>query len=220
MPRVGVFTHDFKFYHDSIQLLRRWNLPFASLIDLQNVPPDVKAVLSSSKDQECSEIQFKADTPREGLRKALPALFLKNSFRELFIGIDPGPYPGIAILADGILTEAYECSSPEKLLEDITGIIYEYKYEFLEVKMGNGDIPNRDYIRRLLSEKDIHVKVVDEKYTSFPHKLHDNALSAARIAGVEENYRISPEIQNGIHRKDAYDREFITLRRAIMASQN
>ena len=220
MPRVGVFTHDFKFYHDTIQLLRRWNLPFVSLIDLQNVPPDVKAVLSSSKDQECSGILFKADTPKEGLRRALPALFLKNSFHELFIGIDPGPHPGIAVLADGILTEAHECSSPEKLLKDIIGIIHDYNYEYLEVKIGNGDIPNRDYIKRLLSENKIQVKVVDERYTSFPHKLHDNALSAARIAGVEEIYRVSPEIQSGIHRKDAYEREFVTLRRAIMASQN
>jgi len=215
MPRVGIFTHDFKFYHDSIQLLRRWNLPFVSIENLQKVPADVKIILSSTKDSERSDLQFRADTPIECLRRALPNLLLKNLFSKLYVGIDPGPYPGMAVLADGILIEAYECSSPEKLLDDVEAIISEYSYESLEVKIGDGDIPNRDYIIGLLSRNNIPVKIVDEKHTSFPHKLHDNALSAARIAGVDETYRVSPVIRKGVHRKDAYDKEFVTLRRAV-----
>ncbi len=220
MLRVGVFTHDFKFYHDSIQLLRRWKLPFVSIEDLNKVPPDVKIILSSSKDPENRNMQFKADTPIECLRKALPNLLLKSMFNRLYVGIDPGPYPGVAVLADGILTEAHECSSPEKLLSDVEDVITEYTYEYLEVKIGNGDIPNRNHIISLLSKNNIPVKIVDEKHTSFPHKLHDNALSAARIAGVDETYRISPLIRGGIRRKDAYEKEFVTLRRAVSSTTN
>lgn len=216
MARIGVFTNDFKFYRDIIRLLREWNLPFLSLEEPFSVPDDVAVVLSSSKDEFVITNQVKSDNPKQALRMSLPRLLLKESFNNLVIGIDPGPYPGLAVFGDNILTEAYECTSVENAGDEIASIVRSYSYNDLEIKIGDGDAPNRDFILDTLKPLNLRVRIVDEKNTSYPHKIHDNALSAARIAQVENKYIISNEqlIQN-IKRKYAYEREFTTLRSLV-----
>lgn len=216
MARIGVFTSDFKFYHDIIKLLKEWNLPFLSMESSESIPEDVSVVLSSSRDEFVLANQVKSDDPRQALRMSLSRLLLKDTFDSLVIGIDPGPYPGLAVFADNVLMEAYECASIDMLGNEVALIIRSYRYRDLEIKIGNGDAPNRDNIIRNLKTYNLTVRVVDEKNTSFPHKIHDNALSAARIAQVEHRYIISNEqmIQN-IKRKYAYEREFTTLRSLV-----
>lgn len=216
MARIGVFTYDFKFYRDIIHLLREWNLPFLSLEEPFSVPDDVVVVLSSSKDEFVVRNQVKSDDPRQALRMSLSRLLLKEKFQNLVIGIDPGPYPGLAVFGDNVLTEAYECTSVENAGDEIASIVSSYSYGDLDIKIGDGDAPNRDFIISTLKNRNLRVRMVDEKNTSFPHKIHDNALSAARIAQIENRYIISSEqlIQN-IKRKYAYEREFTTLKSLV-----
>lgn len=216
MARIGVFTNDFKFYRDIIRLLKEWNLPFLSLEAPFSVPDDVAVVLSSSKDVFVTANQVKSDDPKQALRMSLPRLLMKEEFHNLVIGIDPGPYPGLAVFGDNVLTEAYECTSVENAGDEIASIIHSYSYRELDIKIGDGDAPNRDFIISTLRSLNLSVRIVDEKNTSFPHKIHDNALSAARIAQVENRYIISNEqqIQN-IKRKHAYEREFTTLKSLV-----
>ena len=141
---------------------------------------------------------------------------LKEKFDTVVIGIDPGPYPGIAVFGDNVLMEAFECPSIQQIGQDVTAIVGSYAYTELQVKLGNGDAPNRDYILNALRGMELRIKVVDEQNTSFPHKIHNNALSAARIAQVEHHYTIAPELQTqNIKRKEAYEKEFVTLKRII-----
>ena len=215
MARIGVFTMDFKFYHDVIQLLKQWQLPFVSLESPENVPPDVSVILSSSRDEVSLTNQIKSEKPEDALRKSLCTFVSKDSFESLVIGIDPGPYPGVAVFADNILTEAYECPILDKLGAEIHSIINSYMYKDLEIKVGNGDAPNRDNIIKTLKDLHLKITVVDEKNTSFPHKIHDNALSAARIAQIDKMYRISENAISNQRRKTAYEREFTTLKSII-----
>lgn len=216
MARIGVFTSDFKFYHDIILLLKEWNLPFLSIESSDSIPTDVSVILSSSRDTFELENQVKSDSPIQALRMSLSRLLLKNRFDSLVIGIDPGPYPGLAVFADNVLMEAYECPSVGKIGEEIDSIVNSYSYSDMEIKVGNGDAPNRDQIIRSLELMKLKIKVVDEKNTSFPHKIHDNALSAARIAQVEHRYIISDGYQSqNMKRKYAYEREFTTLKSII-----
>ena len=108
MRRKGILTLHFKFYHDVIKDLRSWNLPFTSIESPDNVPRDVSVILSSVNDEYDLPNQIKAENPTSGIRMALPRLMNKTQFKSLVIGIDPGPKPGIAVLADGVLLEAYE----------------------------------------------------------------------------------------------------------------
>ncbi len=216
MARIGVFTSDFKFYHDIIHLLREWKLPFVSIESIDSVPDYVSVVLSSSKDEIELEHQVKADNPKQALRMSLSRLLMKEAFESLVIGIDPGPYPGLAVLADNVLTEAFECASTDIIGDEVSAIISSYNYIDLEIKIGNGDAPNRDCIIKNLNAIGLSLRIVDEKNTSFPHKIHDNALSAARIAQVEDRYVITNDrmIQN-LKRKHAYEMEFTTLKSVV-----
>lgn len=216
MARIGVFTTDFRFYRDVIQLLKEWNLPFLSIESTDSVPDDVAVILSSSRDDFSIVNQFKSETPLQALRKSLAKLLLREKFDNLIIGIDPGPYPGIAVFGDNVLLEAFECPALGQIDPEVSAIVDSYIYRDLEVKIGNGDAPNRDHILASLGAKNIRIRVVDEQNTSFPHKIHDNALSAARIAQVEDKYVITQDLQSqNIKRKDAYEKEFITLKSMI-----
>ena len=51
-----------------------------------------------------------------------------------------------------------------------------------------------------------------------PHKIHDNALSAARIAFIEgNNYPLA--VPKKFNRKDVYDKEFVTIRKLALSGR-
>ncbi len=209
MSRIGIFTFDFKFYHDVIRDLKNWNLPFASIESPQNIPGDVSVILSSVNDEHTFPNQIKAPDPTSGIRMALPRLMDKTHFKNITIGIDPGPKPGIAVIGDGVLLEAYECTSTNRIRKEIVSISRSYNYREILVKIGDGDAPNRNEIIRSIRNLGISINVIDEKNTSMPHKVHDNALSAARIAQADGSYDI--KLTDKFSRKTVFEKEFTTL---------
>lgn len=213
MSRIGIFTLDFKFYHDVIKDLKNWNLPFTSIESPESVPSDVSVVLSSVNDEESFPNQIKAVDPTSGIRKALPRLMDKTHFRSITIGIDPGPKPGIAVIGDGVLLEAYECTSTGRVRSEVISISRSYSYREIRVKIGDGDAPNRNEIMGSIGNLGISISVIDEKNTSMPHKVHDNALSAARIAKTDGSYDFTT--YDKFSRKTVFEKEFRTLLSAI-----
>ncbi len=213
MRRVGIYTHDFKFYHDIVRDLKKWNIPFFSIVDLYSIPKDISVILSSSKDQFNLPEQIKADNSLEAIRMSISLLLYKDRFVNIIIGIDPGPRPGIAVMADNVLIEAYECPTIEKIKSEILDISRSYMYEYMTIKIGNGDRPNRDLIINEI--KNIApLMIVNEENTSTPHKIHDNALSAARISLINDKYDVN-RVPLKFSRKNIYEREFTTLRSII-----
>jgi hypothetical protein len=47
-----------------------------------------------------------------------------------------------------------------------------------------------------------------------PHKIHNNALSAARIASLGSIF-VPPRNNEKISKKDVYEREFLTIQAAL-----
>ena len=213
MTRVGIYTHDFKFYHDVIRDLKRWNLPFFSITDLYSIPVDVNVILSSINDTFTLPGQIKARNSIEGIRKCLPMLLNLEEFNKIIIGIDPGPKPGVAVMGDGVLLEAWECPVIANIRESIIRIIEDYSYRYVMIKIGNGDRPNRDLIIKHLKNLAPMI-IVNEENTSTPHKIHDNALSAARISLIDDRYDIS-KTPVKFSRKNIYEKEFTTLHSLI-----
>jgi len=213
MSRVGIYTHDFRFYHDIIRDLKKWHIPFFSITDLYNVPKDIKVILSSSRDTFKLQNQIKADSSIEAIRMSLATLLFKDKFENVIIGIDPGPRPGIAVMADNVLMEAYECPNIQIIKTEVLNISKSYIYKYITIKIGNGDRPNRDMIIKEL--KNIApLMIVNEENTSTPHKIHDNALSAARISLIEDKYDVT-RVPEKFSRKNVYEKEFITLKSLI-----
>lgn len=214
MGRVGIFTLDFKFYHDIIADLRKWKIPFTSLESTSNIPRDVSVVLSSEKDERFWDRQINARDSTYGIRNSLPLLMNREIFDEVIIGLDPGPYPGIAVVADNILTEAFETPVIDMVRKEIMEIKNSYRYRNISIKIGDGDKPHRDRIIKDLNDTGIELKIVDERNTSMPHKIHNNALSAARIASLGSIF-VPPRNSEKISKKDVYDREFLTIQAAL-----
>ena len=213
MTRVGIYTHDFKFYHNVVMDLKRWNLPFFSITDLYSIPADINVILSSINDTFTLPGQIKASNSIEGIRKCLPMLLNREEFNKIIIGIDPGPRPGVAVMGDGVLLEAWECPVITNIRESISNIIGDYSYRYVMIKIGNGDRPNRDIIIKHLKNLAPMI-IVNEENTSTPHKIHDNALSAARISLIDDRYDIS-KTPVKFSRKNIYEKEFTTLHSLI-----
>ena len=213
MTRVGIYTHDFKFYHDIVMDLKGWNLPFFSITDLYSIPADINVILSSINDTFTLPGQIKASNSIEGIRKCLPLLLNREEFNKIVIGIDPGPRPGVAVMGDEVLLEAWECPVIANIRESIIRIIEDYSYRYVMIKIGNGDRPNRDVIIKHLKNLAPMI-IVNEENTSTPHKIHDNALSAARISLIDDRYDIS-KTPVKFSRKNIYEKEFTTLHSLI-----
>ncbi len=213
MTRVGIYTHDFKFYHDVIMDLKKWNLPFYSITDIYSIPKDISVILSSNKDNIKLPGQIKAGNSMEGIRMCLSMLLDRDKFNNIVIGIDPGPKPGIAVMADNVLMEAYECPTIKGIRKEILNIINSYSYVYATIKIGNGDRPNRDSI--IMELRNIApMVIVNEENTSTPHKIHDNALSAARISLINDKYDCT-RVPEKFSRKNIYEKEFTTLHSLI-----
>ncbi len=215
MTRVGLYTENFLFYHEAIKLLKSWSIPFSDVDPRNEILEDIKVIISSDSDPRIWRFQFRGRDPLQALRKAIPSLLGKSCFSSLVVGIDPGPRPGIAVLADQVLLEAFEIVEPKETGEFIQRIIEDYCYRDIKIRLGNGDMPNRIIIERELEREGIVSSIVDESNTSFPHRLHDNALSAARIAMGKFHSAGKSDIR-GIPRKQFMEVEFTTLRKILI----
>ena len=111
MRRLGIYTRDFRFYHEILKILKNWDLPFVSITESMEIPKDVAVIISSNDDQSISGEQLRCSDPLSAVRKGISFLIGKDRFNGVVIGIDPGPKPGFAVMADGILVEAFECAA-------------------------------------------------------------------------------------------------------------
>ncbi|MCL4328555.1 MAG: hypothetical protein M1410_03110 [Candidatus Thermoplasmatota archaeon] len=215
MRRVGVYTQDFKFYRDVIDLLRRWGIPFVSLEHPHAFSGDVVIVLSSFKDPDYGSLQERFYNPRKAVRFAFARLLGKSAFSMVVVGIDPGPRPGLAVVCDGVLTEATECPGIDVLAAEVGDILNHYLYRDVVVRIGNGDRPNREAIISSLKGLNVLTYQVDESGTTIKYRNENNAISAAKIA-------MAVALPDGAGRKQKkranfVERNFITIRGVLGA---
>ncbi len=66
---------------------------------------------------------------------SLATLLFKDKFENVIIGIDPGPRPGIAVMADNVLMEAYECPNIQIIKTEVLNISKSYIYKYITIKL-------------------------------------------------------------------------------------
>ncbi len=215
MTRLGVYTHNLRFYYRILEELRKWELPVVSLKTGMDSPKDVPVVFSSLNDPLLFSNQLRGDDPGHMIRHALTMILKKRKFEQVVIGVDPGPKPGVAVLADDILVEAMEFSDMINLTKFVKLVMQSYEYDSILVKLGHGDRPNRDRIIKYLSGLSIRIIIVNEDGTSMPHQTHDNVISAARIANIENFQRTGRTKLYGKNRRTQLDDEFNTIKNYV-----
>jgi hypothetical protein len=171
MKTLGVFTKDFSLYHDIIKVLKKRNIAYVSLSSLDDIPKRIGVILTSQKelDSISSQKSVAADTYDSidlAVDLAVQKLTGKELYSKIFIGIDPGERPGIAIVGDDILLQKMQVDAPENVVVEIKRFLRVYPAKEICIRIGHGSTITRNRIINSLIPLEIPIEIVDETRTT------------------------------------------------------
>lgn len=205
MKTLGVYTKDFSIYHDIIKELKKRKLAYVILSSPKNIPTRIGLILTSKK--EISELKTSKiiaidsfDSIEHALDFALQKLTGKEIYSKVFIGIDPGERPGIAIVGDEILLQKIQVDSPEGVVPLVKRLLRLYPSKEANIRIGHGSIIIRNRIINSLIPLKIPIEIVDETSTTLSQQMgrfdrdRESAASIALLSGgkVQKNLPLEP----------------------------
>ncbi len=171
MKTLGVYTKDFSLYHDILKTLKKRKLAYVLLSSPKNIPKRIGVVLTSKTESE--EIKSQKivsadtfDTVDHAVDMALKKLIGKKLYKQVFIGIDPGERPGIAVVGNDMLLQKTQAKSPEDVIQTIKRLLKLYPSEETCIRIGHGSILTRNRIINSLIPLNIPIEIVDETSTT------------------------------------------------------
>ena len=190
MKTIGVFTKDFSLYYDLIKVLKRRKISFVSLISLDHIPSGIGVIITSNN--ELHDVKLSKviaadayDTIDHAVDLAVQMLVGKDLYSKVYIGIDPGEQPGIAVVGDDILLQKMNVSTPEKVVTIIKRFLSEYPAIETLIRIGHGSIITRNRIINSLISLGVPIEIVDETKTTPTQqtkRLDRDSEAAAAIA--------------------------------------
>ena len=205
---MGVYTRDFSLYHDLLKVLRKRKSPYVSLSAIDHIPSQIGVILTSHS--ELHDIKFPKivaadvyDTIDHAVDLALQMLIGKELYSRIFIGIDPGEQPGVAIVGDDILLQKMYVESPEKVVTIVKRFRREYPATETLIRIGHGSIIARNRIINSLIPLEMPIEIVDETKTtsSQQRRRHERdseaAAAIALLPGGKVQRRLSLEPTRG-----------------------
>jgi hypothetical protein len=194
--KVAIATVSGKAYFLLVNELKERDIEFLSIVPDETVPAEVKVVLTTEKEKplishERVLVFDEKDEPHSVVNEALKILQGKERYEKIVVGIDPGEVFGLAVVADGKVTETSNCFGTYEVLNQLRNIIKTFDTDAIfTVKIGNGVPVYKELLASLDSEMppNVVLEVVSEKGTDRPnrHDSHRRGLrdiaSAIRIA--------------------------------------
>jgi hypothetical protein len=205
MKTLGVYTKDFSLYHDIIKELKKRKLAYVLLSSPKNIPTRIGVILTSEKEK--SELKSRKivaidsyDSLEHALDFALQKLTGKEIYSKVFIGIDPGERPGIAIVGDEILLQKIQSDSPEQVVMLVKRLLRLYPSKEANIRIGHGSIIIRNRIINSLIPLNIPIEIVDETSTTPSQQMgrfdrdREAAATIALLSGgkVQKNLPLEP----------------------------
>jgi len=210
MKTLGVYTKDFSLYYDLLKILRLRKIPYVSLDSLNHVPSKIGVILTSNSefhDVKTSKViaADAYDTVEQAVDLAMQMLIGKDLYSKIYIGIDPGDYPGVAVVGDDILLTKISVDSPDKVFSCVKRILKEYLSIQTIIRIGNGSIIVRNRIVNSLIKLGIPIEIVDETKTtpgpssqiSRPNRDSEAAAIIALMRGGRVQSRLGLEPTRG-----------------------
>jgi hypothetical protein len=197
---IAVATTSGKAYYLIVSALKRRNLPFISLTPNEEIPIEIRIVITTEKEKTLIKhnriLVYNDETePEELINEALRILHGKSEYEKLVIGVDPGEIFGLAVLADGKVIETENCFSVEEAVHKILKFFKDLgkiSVSSVSVKVGNGVPAYKEKLLRLLDDalplsvilESVSEEGTDRYLNKTEHRrgLRDIA-SAIRIAG-------------------------------------
>ena len=149
-------------------------------------------LLTSPEEVVDGEIPATEETLEISVERAIQASRGFESAVQLVFGVDPGPRPGIAWLADGIVVGSAQLEEINGLADHIIGLSSAVKHQRMCVKVGDGAPLIRDRIINQLILRGIETLQVSEYRTSSGSRVKTHLHAATRIAlmGGNKVYKI------------------------------
>jgi len=187
---IGIYTKDFRLYHDLVQGLKRRNISYVSLTSLDHIPNRIGVIITShAYVHEVNKPKVVAADAYESIEhaidKALHLLIGKELYHTVYIGIDPGEKPGIALVGDDILILKTQVKTPENVVKNVKRFIREYPAHEYFLRIGHGSLLIRNRIINSLIPLQIPIEIVDESKTTSSQqtqRAHRDREAAAAIA--------------------------------------
>ncbi len=171
MKTLGVYTKDFSLYHDILKVLKKRNIAYVVLAAPTHVPERIRVILTSQHERNnlaCEKTIAVDDYESVDLAVdiALQQLTGKEIYNHLFIGIDPGDRPGVAVVGDDILLQKLQVESPEQVEYVVRQLLQIYPSKEMCIRVGHGAILTRNRIINSLICLEIPIEIVDETKTT------------------------------------------------------
>lgn len=188
MRVVGIYTKDFSLAHDIMNRMDERGIEYIHLYSLDKIPHKVGVILTSSaegKNLRRDKVVY-ADCFRDvdsAIDRAME--ILHGNSKEIVVGVDPGEYPGIALLSGETILRTWCASSIDEALEIIRGILKDFSDKERVVRIGHDARIYGDRIIEGLKDFGVKIEIVDETKTSQRtgySRMERNEIAAIRIA--------------------------------------
>ena len=179
MRRIAVRTDDFRL---SFHLMRELKRRECNFVMLSSGEKWDGVLLTSPEEVQDGEIPATEETLEISVERAIQASRGLDSAVQLVFGVDPGPRPGIAWLADGVVVGSAQLEQIESVADHIVGLSLAVEHKRMCVKVGAGAPLLRDRIINQLIFRGIETLEVNEYRTSQGSRIKTHLHAATRIA--------------------------------------
>ena len=201
MKTIGIYTKDFSLYYDLLKVLKKRKIPYVSLTSLHHIPSRIGVVLTSNNEihdiKSAKVIAADAyDSIDHAVDLALQMLIGKDLYSKVYIGIDPGDQPGIAVVGDDILLQKIPVDTPEKVSIAVKRIIKEYPANETLIRIGHGSIITRNRIINSLISLGVPIEIVDETKTTSSQQTTrtERDLEAAAAIAMQSGGKVQQRL--------------------------
>ncbi len=196
---LAIATQDFGLYLDLLDALKEIDTPVESIRLGSPIPPQVALVITAQGEsgqlgrvqgvRSPVIIERRPEEPIPDLlaraRRSLLDAHRKGRPLTLVVGVDPGPRPGVALLADGLVLATRQLEAPEEVPTAVGQLLTPDDLARTVVRVGAGDTVRRNRIVNGLLRLGMPIELVREEGTSTGQQSpHEHAaVLLARLRG-------------------------------------
>ena len=197
MEVLVVRTADFRLAYRLCDELRRRDIKFVVLGEGERLPNVTSVWMGTPEEvaiaREGKGIGVNTEAVELGVERALQFSMGLGRMRHLSFGIDPGPRPGLAWLADGVLIGTSQLERIDDVADHIKALTKPLVHDILSVMIGDGVPTMRNRIINCCLALELPIHLVDERRTSHGvrrHHHHSAAIKIAQMKGKEITERM------------------------------
>tara|TARA_B100001175_G_scaffold217747_1_gene185196 strand:- start:15 stop:758 length:744 start_codon:yes stop_codon:yes gene_type:complete len=187
VQKIGVRTENFQLAYRVMHLLRERKIDVEQYSINEPLPHQDSIWIATPQEvagrsNEGRPIAAQLESIDEMIEEAIFALRSPQQTYRLILGIDTGPRPGLAWLADGVLIDTVQTESIDECLARIDALLQHQSFQHLLIRLGNGSPSHRDQLVNSLLAKGHCVELVKENKTSRGLNRQQHGVAAVRIA--------------------------------------